>query len=59
MGESVEHCWKLYRGKEAVYAGGERKRKAKTRIEDFATINPEIGTRSILTQSRLLDKLVE
>jgi len=52
MVDSVEHDWKLQRGKGAVYFGGEMRRKAKTRIGDFATtLHPEIGTRWILTQN--------
>lgn len=50
MGESAEHYWTLYRGNEAANVGGERKRKAKTRIKDLPTLNPEIDSRSILTQ---------
>lgn len=40
MGESVQHYWKLYRGKKA--ANEVRERKAKTRIKDLPTLNTEI-----------------
>ncbi len=49
MAELLEHCWKLYRGKEEANEGDERARKSKTRIMELAALNPEIGARSIST----------
>ncbi len=49
MAELLEHCWKLYRGKEEANEGDERARKSKTRIKELAALNPEIGARSIST----------
>ncbi len=36
MAELLEHCWKLYRGKEEANEGDERARKSKTRIMELA-----------------------